>query len=165
VGKVIGGEGDDFSGSGNNHGRSLNSGDSYTHDAEDEQEPLALLVVHAALHMLFLPQFTCDFYEDDGADNQTYSSKSSNASKSLRSDNTDESESDSKLSLDQLVQKTKDDEHEAKKDRSMQAEAGLSETKLVETGVALVPKPPRIVWAPGCGVAPSQVGFSAHYMD
>lgn len=30
----------------------------------DEQEPLALLVVHAALHMLFLPQFTCDFYED-----------------------------------------------------------------------------------------------------
>ena len=33
-------------------------------DAEDDQEPLALLVVHAAMHMLFLPQFTCDFYED-----------------------------------------------------------------------------------------------------
>lgn len=32
--------------------------------SEDEQEPLALLVVHAAMHMLFLPQFTCDFYED-----------------------------------------------------------------------------------------------------
>lgn len=31
---------------------------------EDDQEPLALLVVHAAMHMLFLPQFTCDFYED-----------------------------------------------------------------------------------------------------
>lgn len=31
---------------------------------EDEQEPLALLVVHAAMHMLFLPQFTCDFYEN-----------------------------------------------------------------------------------------------------
>lgn len=31
---------------------------------EEEQEPLALLVVHAAMHMLFLPQFTCDFYED-----------------------------------------------------------------------------------------------------
>ena len=30
----------------------------------DDQEPLALLVVHAAMHMLFLPQFTCDFYED-----------------------------------------------------------------------------------------------------
>ena len=32
--------------------------------SEDQQEPLALLVVHAAMHMLFLPQFTCDFYED-----------------------------------------------------------------------------------------------------
>ena len=31
---------------------------------EEEQEPLALLVVHAAMHMLFLPQFTCDFYEE-----------------------------------------------------------------------------------------------------
>lgn len=30
----------------------------------NEQEPLALLVVHAAMHMSFLPQFTCDFYED-----------------------------------------------------------------------------------------------------
>lgn len=33
-------------------------------DESDEQEPLALLVLHAAMHMLFLPQFTCDFYED-----------------------------------------------------------------------------------------------------
>ena len=33
-------------------------------ELEDEQEPLALLVVHAAMHMLFLPQFTCDFYEN-----------------------------------------------------------------------------------------------------
>jgi hypothetical protein len=32
--------------------------------SSEEQEPLALLVVHAAMHMLFLPQFTCDFYED-----------------------------------------------------------------------------------------------------
>ena len=32
--------------------------------AMDDQEPLALLVMHAAMHMLFLPQFTCDFYED-----------------------------------------------------------------------------------------------------
>lgn len=31
----------------------------------DDQEPLALLVVHAAMHMLFLPQFTCDFYEEN----------------------------------------------------------------------------------------------------
>jgi hypothetical protein len=31
---------------------------------DEEQEPLALLVIHAAMHMLFLPQFTCDFYEN-----------------------------------------------------------------------------------------------------
>ena len=33
-------------------------------EGPDDQEPLALLVVHAAMHMLFLPQFTCDYYED-----------------------------------------------------------------------------------------------------
>ena len=32
------------------------------------QEPLALLIVHAAMHMLFLPQFTCDYYEEQAAD-------------------------------------------------------------------------------------------------
>lgn len=32
---------------------------------DDDSEPLALLVVHAAMHMLFLPQFTCEFYEED----------------------------------------------------------------------------------------------------
>eukprot|EP00934_Nitzschia_sp_Nitz4_P005994 Nitzschia sp. Nitz4//scaffold67_size101165//46336//48807//NITZ4_004527-RA/size101165-augustus-gene-0.14-mRNA-1//1//CDS//3329556468//5984//frame0 len=40
---------------------------------DEEQEPLALLVVHAAMHMLFLPQFTCDFYEEkkDGSSSFT----------------------------------------------------------------------------------------------
>jgi hypothetical protein len=37
-------------------------------DNEDSQEPLALLVIHAAMHMLFLPQFTCDFFEEDEED-------------------------------------------------------------------------------------------------
>jgi len=36
----------------------------HNNNNENQQEPLALLVVHAAMHMLFLPQFTCDFYED-----------------------------------------------------------------------------------------------------
>lgn len=40
------------------------------HEQEDDQEPLALLVVHAAMHMLFLPQFTCDFYEDSSLQRQ-----------------------------------------------------------------------------------------------
>ena len=41
-----------------------NSNTNNSKEESDEQEPLALLVVHAAMHMLFLPQFTCDFYED-----------------------------------------------------------------------------------------------------
>ncbi|GMI36274.1 hypothetical protein TeGR_g2701, partial [Tetraparma gracilis] len=32
---------------------------------EDGREPLALLSVHAAMHMLFLPQFTCDYFEEN----------------------------------------------------------------------------------------------------
>ena len=54
-------------------------------DADDDQEPLALLVVHAAMHMLFLPQFTCDFYED-GSLNQNKNTKK----KSKSTDNKDD---------------------------------------------------------------------------
>ena len=39
---------------------------------EEEQEPLALLVVHAAMHMLFLPQFTCDFFETNGSNSPVH---------------------------------------------------------------------------------------------
>mmetsp|Transcript_23829 Transcript_23829/g.34823 ORF Transcript_23829/g.34823 Transcript_23829/m.34823 type:complete len:848 (-) Transcript_23829:267-2810(-) len=41
------------------------SGSNDEEDDDENQEPLALLVVHAAMHMLFLPQFTCDFYEEE----------------------------------------------------------------------------------------------------
>ena len=34
-------------------------------EEEEDNEPLALLVVHAAMHMLFLPQFTCKLYEGE----------------------------------------------------------------------------------------------------
>ena len=45
-----------------------NDDDEEDDDEDDSQEPLALLVVHAAMHMLFLPQFTCEFYEEDDED-------------------------------------------------------------------------------------------------
>ena len=52
-------------GSGTSGGDGASSGPTQiSAQADDEQEPLALLVVHAAMHMLFLPQFTCDFYEN-----------------------------------------------------------------------------------------------------
>ncbi|KAK1747831.1 dymeclin [Skeletonema marinoi] len=47
-----------------------NDDDGEDDDEDDSQEPLALLVVHAAMHMLFLPQFTCEFYEEDDEDDE-----------------------------------------------------------------------------------------------
>lgn len=38
---------------------------------EDDPQPLALLVVHAAMHMLFLPQFTTDYYDEETYDDET----------------------------------------------------------------------------------------------
>ena len=67
---------------------------------EDDQEPLALLVVHAAMHMLFLPQFTCDFYED--AEKTGSKRNSQQRSRELNT----------------------------KEDREMRAEAGLREKKV-----------------------------------
>lgn len=91
--------------------------------AEEEQEPLALLVVHAAMHMLFLPQFTCDYY--------------------------DESEKTKKHKKPPI----------AKLDKELRAEAGLNNSKTVDHGATLMPRPTSVVWAPGCGVAPNQLGF------
>ncbi|KAL7571261.1 hypothetical protein ACA910_008916 [Epithemia clementina (nom. ined.)] len=59
IGLMVGGTKDD---GGDSNGRNSKMGKNS--DGPDEQEPLALLVVHAAMHMLFLPQFTCDYYED-----------------------------------------------------------------------------------------------------
>ena len=39
----------------------------------EEQESLALLVVHAAMHMLFLPHFTCDFFDEKEDENESES--------------------------------------------------------------------------------------------
>jgi hypothetical protein len=90
---------------------------------DEDQEPLALLVVHAAMHMLFLPQFTCDYYDES-----------------------DDSKRTKKPPLTQL-------------DREMRLEAGLSVGKTVEAGVSLMPRPASVVWAPGTGVEPNQMGF------
>lgn len=90
---------------------------------DDDQEPLALLVVHAAMHMLFLPQFTCDYYDES-----------------------DGSKKSKKPPLTKL-------------DKEMRAEAGLGAGKTTEGGVVILPRPASVVWAPGAGVAPNQLGF------
>uniref|UniRef100_A0A7S1C0L8 Dymeclin n=1 Tax=Corethron hystrix TaxID=216773 RepID=A0A7S1C0L8_9STRA len=101
-------------------------------DDDDNQEPLALLVVHAAMHMLFLPQFTCDFYDDVPTDEGPNS-------KGGRED----------------IRKRL--EEEAADDAARQ-EAGLGQDRIVFNGVSLLPRPNGIVWTGGCGVSPKELG-------
>lgn len=55
-------------------------------NADEDQEPLALLVVHAAMHMLFLPQFTCDFYEEKKDGNSFFRRSDTKEDKELRAE-------------------------------------------------------------------------------
>ena len=92
---------------------------------EDDNEPLALLVVHAAMHMLFLPQFTCEFYEED----DTYDEQS------------DDEQSDEE-----------EDQEESGNDIEREVDAGLiNKPRRIREGIRLTPRPVGIVWAPGVG--------------
>lgn len=110
-------------------------------DDEEAPEPLALLAIHAAMHMLFLPQFTCDFYEEEANDDD---SASSNENEGYLEHHLKEAEKE-------------EDKRQAKEDRAMKNEAGLKKTKYAAEGVLLQPKPACIVWAPGCGVKSQKV--------
>jgi len=120
--------------------------------ADDEgQEPLALLVVHAAMHMLFLPQFTCEFYEEGEDEVASRDSFDSGSSKGSRESVKEPVEDD----LDS--QEKRSQEIQAKEDHAMKSEIGLAKARIVENGVSLVPKPASIVWAEGCGVPKSKL--------
>lgn len=131
VGKVIGGE-DEF-GLDNNE------------DDAQGQEPLALLVLHATMHMLFLPQFTCEFVEE----NEKQNDEDSVASGSTAGP-TNQDEEEEELSPEEIAAQAKEDE-------ALKSEIGLGKVKVVESGVLLKPNPVAIVWAPGLGVKTSQV--------
>ena len=113
---------------------------------EDDSEPLALLVVHAAMHMLFLPQFTCEFYEEER--NSYYNS---NNKKSDNVHNPSGSYDDDDDSDDDEEDELGDDE---RRDKDALAEAGLAKPHKVRRGVGLLPRPAGIVWAPGVGFSP-----------
>lgn len=135
VGKIIGGD------------------DKYTlarTAAEDDEapEPLALLAIHAAMHMLFLPQFTCDFYEDEANDDDSLSS----------SESRDKKEEEAGFLARRRMEAEKEEEaKQAKVDNAMKNEAGLKKTKYAANGILLLPKPACIVWAGGCGVKSKKV--------
>lgn len=116
---------------------------------DEGQEPLALLVVHAAMHMLFLPQFTCEFYEeeghDDGMSRDSYDSDSSAESR-------DSSRGPAPVEDDLDSTEKRAQEAQTKEDNAMKSETGLPKLRLVDNGVSLMPKPASIVWAEGCGV-------------
>jgi hypothetical protein len=160
VGRVIGG-GDDST-----RGR--------TEDDEDGQEPLALLVVHAVMHMLFLPQFTCEFFEenndadldadlhDDSASSGSDSMDSRPRSRKEKRELAKETKSDDKDGITE----EEEEEQEAKKlaqqeeeegDIFMKKEAGLPETRYIENGILLLPRPTTIVWAGGIGIKNNKV--------
>jgi hypothetical protein len=107
----------------------------------DDQEPLALLVIHAAMHMLFLPQFTCDFYEESTATTTKPGIGGTTTGSSNNNHVTDK--------------KNKDD-------REMKIDAGVPERQ-VEWGVPLDATPASIVWVPGVGVTITDIlGSNEH---
>jgi hypothetical protein len=116
-----------------------------TSTVPEEQEPLALLVVHAAMHMLFLPQFTCDFYED-----------TSHSNKNKKHDMKGNTLTSSVVMSKGITAPFS----ETKEDKELKAEAGLRD-KNVEWGVSLIPHPTSIVWSPGAGVSAAQTSADA----
>mmetsp|Transcript_7900 Transcript_7900/g.11282 ORF Transcript_7900/g.11282 Transcript_7900/m.11282 type:complete len:871 (-) Transcript_7900:36-2648(-) len=157
VGRVIGGDDDDGFASPaktNDNGQSVIESKTITdHDIDDDdQEPLALLVIHAAMHMLFLPQFTCDFYDEDVGD--SYADKeSSKGSQSGKNGN------ELKSTKEKSKKESKREQKEAKENDIVRKEAGLGVTQYAESGVSLRPKPASIVWTDGCGVSSHQLGY------
>jgi len=156
VGKVIGGNGDEDSAA----AKTGRGGETDTGD-DDGQEPLALLVVHAAMHMLFLPQFTCDFYEEDPDASASVNDGSIMNFGSRRRTRNIETEWDDEANLtpEQLQAKRRQEAKQAKDDKEMKIEAGLGKTKHVENGILLIAKPSSIVWAAGVGVKANQLGY------
>ena len=149
-------------------------GFSRSKDEDDEQEPLALLVIHAAMHMLFLPQFTCEFFEENNdadldADFHDDSMSSSSENMSPRgARNKSESapgrrgseDEDEDLTDEQREAKELERQDEEEQDFFMMKEAGLKETRYVDSGILLLPRPTTTVWAGGIGVKPNKVSRS-----
>ena len=161
LGKVVGGE----------------SFSAESEDESDDQEPLALLVIHATMHMLFLPQFTCEFFEQNNEadfDAESHGEKLNSsvvikpsASKTMsKLKPTSILRSNQKTSQKAATGDLKDLEkkleeamilNEEETNAFMQKEAGLRKTNYVEEGILLLPRPTSIVWAGGIGVKPNKV--------
>lgn len=109
---------------------------------DDDSEPLALLVVHAAMHMLFLPQFTCEFYEEER--NSYYNNNGHHKNGNMHHASGSYDDDDDSDEEDDIGD-------EERRDKDALAEAGLAKPHKLRRGVGLMPRPAGIVWAPGVG--------------
>ena len=136
----------------------------------DDQEPLALLVVHATMHMLFLPQFTCEFFEQNNeadldveSNGQKLNASTAKPGKpkpaSILRNTKTPPEKPATGNLKDLEEKLEEAmiANEKETDAFMQKDAGLRKPKYVEEGLLLLPRPTSIVWAGGIGVKPNKV--------
>lgn len=112
----------------------------------EDQEPLALLIIHAAMHMLFLPQFTCDYYEDSLSSSHHNFSNNKNGSKYNKNGGS--------ISY----KKPKD----TKEDRELKAEAGLVARHIEHGAISLEPTPTSIIWSAGIGITVQEMGYDAN---
>jgi len=115
-------------------------GNGIVNGADDDSEPLALLVVHAAMHMLFLPQFTCEFYDEDVVG-------------TLYEEDYDQDSDDDSVTAKEVNENGEDPIRARILDIEGRLEAGLGirPRKIKGGGVHLAPRPAGIVWAPGVG--------------
>ena len=96
--------------------------------------------------MLFLPQFTCEFSEENEKNHDDEDSVSSGSTAGP----TQNKEEEEELTPEEIAAQAKEDE-------ALKSEIGLGKVKVIENGVLLKPNPVGIVWAPGLGVKTSQV--------
>ena len=115
-------------------------GNGIVNGVDDDSEPLALLVVHAAMHMLFLPQFTCEFYDEDVVG-------------TLYEEDYDQDSDDDSVTAKEVNENGEDPIRARILDIEGRLEAGLGirPRKIKGGGVRLAPRPAGIVWAPGVG--------------
>jgi hypothetical protein len=104
------------------------------------------------MHMLFLPQFTCDFYEEDEDGEDSVSSRESGEQRRKPG-----------FLEKRAMRMEKEAEAKAlKEDEEMKTEVGLPNANYVAEGVVLAPKPACIVWAAGCGIKRKKVRMTTY---
>ncbi|GMH68225.1 hypothetical protein TL16_g04880, partial [Triparma laevis f. inornata] len=113
---------------------------------EDDPQPLALLVVHAAMHMLFLPQFTTDYYDDETLDDETLDDETL---ETLETDVTvdDTVNSEAPEGLKKKGSHNSPPKNGGKVPFSSKKKPSSPSVKFSDASI-LAPNPPSLIWSP-----------------